>query len=523
VSQITFAKPVGIAKEAAMQKRLSLVLLCSALLSVLLSCGTATVPVNSIPVNGSAPVALTMTDDPPSGVSVLSFQVSLTGATLTPANGTGSAISLVGNPIQIDVTQLQALSAFLANENVPAGTYSSLSLTFANPQLVIFNTADTSLGSSCAVGSICTLTPAIDNSATVSFTSAPFPLAVSSSTPLGLLIDFHLNTVIQSDLSVNLGAANGISLSQTPATAAGQPPPFGFVTGTFLSMNASQNQFTMQTAWGKTLTVDVNSNTQLVDWPPCVAPGGLSCLTAGDAVQVQVAAVESDGSLLAASVKWLLVNQGQSVLGTVVGIVPLKLLVLASPSAAAGPAPPQGAMATVTLDNGATFAVDANGFTIPSGLVFSSTENLTFGQELQVEVDPGSWSCASSNSVPGPPPSCTFSTNSVQLEPSQISGTVSNISAPDFTLTYASYPACISTPGVSACPTYVALVQRVVDTTAQTVYQGFNPDSFSGLANNDVVSVNGWIFEDDNGLLDPAMTQPVVLVQDIRLHPGGTF
>jgi hypothetical protein len=62
-----------------------------------------------------------------------------------------------------------------------------------------------------------------------------------------------------------------------------------------------------------------------------------------------------------------------------------------------------------------------------------------------------------------------------------------------------------------------------VDTTSQTVYQGFNPDSFSGLANNDVVSVSGWIFEGDNGLLDPAMTQPVVLPQDIQLHPGGTI
>jgi hypothetical protein len=508
-------------------KRLSLALLCSALLSVLVSCGTSSTSVHSIPANGSAPVTMTITDDPPSGVSVLFFQVSLTGATLSPAASTGSTstVSLIENPVQINVTQLQALSAFLANENVPAGTYSSLSLTFANPQLVIFNSSDTALGSSCAVGSICTLTPAIGNSASIDFTSAPFPLTVTDSTPLGLLVDFHVNTIIQPDLSVNLGAANGISVSQAPAAAAGQVPPFGLVTGTFVSLNASANQFTMQTAWGKTLIVDVNSNTQLVDWPPCVSPGGLYCLTAGDAVQVQVAGVESDGSLLAASVKWLLVNNAQSVLGTVVGFSAgqIKLLVLASPSAAAGTAPLQGSIANVTLDNGAAFAVDANGFSIPSGLIFSSTENLTWGQELQVEVDPGSVSCVASNVIPGPPPSCSFTTNSVQLEPSQLTGTVSAISAPDFTLTYASYPACVSSPGVSTCPTYVALVQKPVDTTSQTVYQGFNPDSFSGLADNDVVSVSGWIFEDDNGMLDPAMTLPVVLAQDIRLHPGGTF
>ena len=509
-----------------MHKRLSLALLCSALLSVLVSCGTSSTSVHSIPANGSAPVTMTITDDPPSGVSVLFFQVSLTGATLSPVASTGSTstVSLIENPVQINVTQLQALSAFLANENVPAGTYSSLSLTFANPQLVIFNSSDTALGSSCAVGSICTLTPAIGNSASIDFTSAPFPLTVTDSTPLGLLVDFHVNTIIQPDLSVNLGAANGISVSQAPAAAAGQEPPFGFVTGTFVSLNASANQFTMQTAWGKTLTVDVNSNTQLVDWPPCVSPGGLYCLTAGDAVQVQVAAVESDGSLLAASVKWLLVKNAQSVLGTVVGFGAgqIKLLVHASSIAAAGTAPPQGSIATVTLDSGAAFAVDANGFTIPSGLIFSSTENLTWGQELQVEVDPGSVSCVVSNVIPGPPPSCTFSTNSVQLEPSQISGTIASISSPSFTVDYLWSP-CAPPGGAPVC-NVVALVQYGVETTSQTTYEGFNPDNFLGLADNDLVSVNGWLFEADNGLLDTKVPgPPEILAADIRLRTGGTF
>jgi hypothetical protein len=74
-----------------------------------------------------------------------------------------------------------------------------------------------------------------------------------------------------------------------------------------------------------------------------------------------------------------------------------------------------------------------------------------------------------------------------------------------------------------ACPTYVALVQTPVETTSQTTYEGFTPDSFSGLANNDLVSVSGWLFETDNGMLAPAVTQPVVLAQNVRQHPGTTF
>jgi hypothetical protein len=502
-----------------MYKPFSVVLLCSVLLGVLVSCGKGSISADSVPPNDSAPVSLTMTDDPPSGVAVLFFQVSLTGAALSPANSSGSTVSLINNPIQVDVTQLQALSAFLASTNVPPGTYSSLSLTFANPQLVIFNASDTALGSSCAVGSICTLNPAIDNSATVNLSSAPFPLTISSSIPLGLLIDFHLNTIIQSDLSVNLGVANGVSVSQVPA-AAGQMPPFGFLTGTVKTVGASGSQFTMQTAWGKTFTVDVNSNTDLVDWPPCDSPGGISCLSAGSVVQVQVAAVESDGDLLAASVKWLLSPNAQSVEGRLVSYSAgqIKLLLHSSPTATGNP-PPPGAIATVTLDSGATFAVDANGFTIPSGFSFLSTDNLAAGQELQVAVDPGTLSCGTNSVIPGPPPSCTLSTNSVQLEPGQITGTVSDISSPAFTLNYAWFPEC----GPSACALVMAMVQTTVETTSQTAYQGFSSDNFPGLADNDLVSVNGWLFEADNGMLDPAVTPPVILAQDIRQHPGGIY
>jgi len=70
-----------------------------------------------------APVSISMTDDPPAGVSVLFFRVSLTNASLTPASSSTSPVSLLpyNTPVQIDVTQLQALSAFLSTASVPAG------------------------------------------------------------------------------------------------------------------------------------------------------------------------------------------------------------------------------------------------------------------------------------------------------------------------------------------------------------------------------------------------------------------
>ena len=144
-------------------------LFASTLLTLLLSgCGGSnTIGTCACPAGPRGAVSLSMTDDPPAGVSVLFFQVSLTNATLTPT--TGSPVSLLSNntPIQIDVTQLQALSAFLNTANVITGTYNGLSLTFANPLLVVYNQSDASLGSSCAVGSVCQLTPAFDGTSAI--------------------------------------------------------------------------------------------------------------------------------------------------------------------------------------------------------------------------------------------------------------------------------------------------------------------------------------------------------------------
>jgi hypothetical protein len=471
----------------------------------------------------TVPVSLTMTDDPPNGVSVLFFQVSLTAASLTPA--TGSPVSLISTPIQVDVTQLQALSAFLSTANVPAGSYTGLNLTFASPQLLIQNNSDLSIASTCAIGSTCLLTPTVDDSAEVSLTASPFPVTISANSPLGFLIDFHLNTIIQPDLSVDLNATDGVTLSQLPSSSPSQPSRYGSVTGTIVSNNVSQNQFTMQTAWGRTYTVDTNSDTQLLDWPPCVSPGGLACLAAGDIVQVQVASVEKDGDLLAASVKWLLSSGQQTATGTIVGFTScpstdtnvqecIELILHNNPTN--NQQLPLGGEATVAIADGATFSIDASGFTLPAGAIFTGLSTLAIGQSVQLNVVAGTLTEANSTTLSqsgwSPPSRISFTTNNIQLEPSQISGTVSDIDAPNFTLnTFQNYFHQGASSGIS------------VQTTAQTTYQRFSTDNFSGLEDDDLVSVNGWLIETDNGQLDPAITPPYVVAETITLHSDRHF
>ena len=85
--------------------------------------------------NGNSSVVLAMTDTPPSNVTILSAEVTLTGATLAPGN-----VSLFSGSTTVELTRLQTDIAYIATAaNIPAGNYTSVTLTFANPSLTIEN------------------------------------------------------------------------------------------------------------------------------------------------------------------------------------------------------------------------------------------------------------------------------------------------------------------------------------------------------------------------------------------------
>jgi hypothetical protein len=509
-----------------MMRRTLPYLFVSAMIMALLA-GCSSNMVNTTAVTqpaGTVPVSITMTDDPPAGVSVLFFQVSLTDATLTPT--TGSPVSLLSNntPVQIDVTQLQALSAFLSTANVAAGTYKSLSLTFASPQLVIFNQSDTALGSTCAVGTVCQLTPAFDNnSSTLSFTSSPFPATVSASSPLGFLIDFHLNTVIQTDLSVNLSVTNGVTISELPPVPT--PPQFGFLRGTVGTVTASSNQFTLQTPWGRSFTIDTTSSTAFNNFPSsaCKTPG-IACLAQGQIVQVQISSVGKDGTLTASQVTYVQEATAQTVEGTIIRILPyptpageeiVQMLLHNSPMATSSV--PLGGVAQVTFASTATYSIDNKGFTVPSGLSFKGTADVIVGQNVTVTVVPGSLSNtggAPPSSAWAPPRSIAFTASAVELEPSQMTGliTATDSSTTSFTLGVGGGPFFAPWP----MPAAVSMFN--VNTTSQTTYTGFNPDSFSGIAKGELVSVNGWLFASPT-----SGKPPTIAAQSVVQRPGLFF
>src|SRR5208283_1442892 len=113
-------------------------------------------------------------------------------------------------------------------------------------------------------------------------------------------LDIHLNTVIQSDLTVNLAATNGVTISQLQAPSGSTTvSALGKLTGAIQSVNASTspNSFVLQTGDGRSFTIDVNSSTTY-NFPTSVCTTDtFACLATQQIVKVAVS-LQTGGTLL---------------------------------------------------------------------------------------------------------------------------------------------------------------------------------------------------------------------------------
>jgi len=157
-----------------------------------------------------------------------------------------------------------------------------------------------------------------------------------------------------------------------------------------------------------------------------------------------------------------------------------------------------GHRVTVTVPaSGVTYAIDSGTFTLPGGLSFASATGLVMGQEVSVVVQgPVSTGSGSGGSTPWlGPASTTFTTNSITLEPSQITGLVGTVAVGELSFTLGTFPNFFVPPSAGgSTPPIPAAFQITVDTTSGTTFTNFTPDSIMGVAANDVVSVQGWLF-----------------------------
>lgn len=420
----------------------------------------------STSTGSGAQVSFTMTDTPPAGVTVLSFEITVTGATLQPGN-----VALVSSPIDVEVEKLETETAFLNTASVSPNTYTSIAVTFSNPQLTILNASGSAIAG-CANGAVCELKPSL-SPATVTVSGPPFPLGISASTPIGLLLDFDLNNSIQMDLSVK----PSISFTVLPAIATtGQLEDLDDISGRVTAKDASANQFTLQTDNGMSLTINVNSKTEFGNFNDAGLMNSFSSLAVGQNVEVDLSLMSS-GTLVAERVKLDQdhENEENDLEGTIVSVdspTEFKMVVLDEVPDIAGVSP--GNPVTVTIQGGATFNVDADGLSLPSDVLFATSSDLMPGQEVQVRLLSGS----SGTSI---------TTDRVTLKTSQFTAKVASISTSTASFTVNG----LSTLFTTATPPVTSIN---VLTSSQTDFDDVS--GLSGLGVSDTVSLRGLLFKD---------------------------
>jgi Domain of unknown function (DUF4382) len=244
---------------------------------------------------GTSSVVLLMTDMPPSLVTVLSAQVTLTGATLAPGN-----VSLFSGSTTVDLTRLQTDIAYLATAaNIPAGSYTSITLTFANPLITIENdTGGTIAGCAPSPTLICALSPVSTQSLSVTAPLSAF--SVSSSSATGLLIDVSLDQLLSPTLGVDFSTS---STSVFPFTPGGTNAPLvgaEDVVGHVATLDVPTNTFILTNATAS-YTLKVVSGTTFLQFPASCTTPGFACLASNQILSVDIG-IQADGSIVARNI-----------------------------------------------------------------------------------------------------------------------------------------------------------------------------------------------------------------------------
>jgi hypothetical protein len=391
--------------------------------------------------NLPASLALTLTSKPDvtlTNISVLSATVSITGITLNSTTGNAVSLSLAPTIYPVDLTRLQTDTVFLGALSLPAGTYSSVSVTFSAATLTIDNQSGATLNGTCVSGTICKIVLPAGSSQVI---SAPFPLTPTAGQATGISLNLNLNnaiTVTSGTLAVNFSAADVVTAAALPRT--------GTVTGSLdliedfvgLVTAKSSTSITVTSSNGIALQIALPSSPVIDDPQGLCTALNATCLVVNQTVVSVDAAVSTSGALSLVSADLLDASAQDEVEGTLVntGTPGQFNLVVANKVVASGNSTlalaNPGDVFLVTLTN-PTFLVDLDEFfnnaSLPPANVttlFAGEGDLVDGQDVMVHVTAATGTAAAGDQA--------IVADRVLLRFTRTSGTVQIVSGQTFTL-----------------------------------------------------------------------------------------
>jgi hypothetical protein len=408
--------------------RLTFAFMLAAMIAFMVGCGgggsssSSAVPTPT-PGTGANSVQVRFGDAPAD--SVISFEVSVSALTLTPAGGGAAVTVAVPTNNRIELTHESGKFEPFIVGSLPQGTFSAANLTLVNSELTFLNSSGT---------------PVHINGPASATVSIPLsPNVTIGTSPLVLNIDVN----VAASITTSGAVVNGIAFTSSsftitakaPGAAGAQQDDDGEiedVQGTVTAVNGTSFTLSIGTT-GSSLTFSTDATTEFKD--------GAALASLLNQVVTVEGFTKSDGSLFAKEVEGLENQNGAEMEGLITAISGTTLTVTAQDGIGNGMDDSKvGATFTVNIAglNASKFRIkggDGFGGNVPAGLTFDNT-TIHQGQRIEVDTD-----------AAVPPANGALNPDKINLQQQGISGTIANAATSTFDLNLAADSALATISG----------------------------------------------------------------------------
>jgi hypothetical protein len=181
--------------------------------------------------------------------SVLAFQINVTG--LTASDGVNT-VPLLSGPQTVEFSRLNGLRTLLELQTLPAGTYTSVSATLANPVITYLDTSVSPAALKTIQGTL-----------TVSSVQVHLaqPLVITGNGLMGLVVDFRLGNSLELSSTGDITGRVTPNLDLRVISPDATDAQIDELRGGVVSVDLTNKSFVMQGPRGRQITVATNAQT----------------------------------------------------------------------------------------------------------------------------------------------------------------------------------------------------------------------------------------------------------------------
>lgn len=245
--------------------RLAILLLSAA---GVLATGCSNGSLVSTPAANTGPAFLVGTDAPMASVTSLAVQIN----SITLSDGTGNTANLISGTPTVDFARYNGLQSLIDMNDVPAGTYTSATISLGSTTLGYLDTTTTPPSIKTEAATLTT--------STINVTlNKPLVIATGGD-PVGLRMDFNLRQSIQVDTNGDITGTVDPNFDIRTVARTDAGAYIDEFVAAVVSVNTTGQSFIVQGPHGRQFTINVDSSTE---WD---GSASLSTLTASSIVQV---------------------------------------------------------------------------------------------------------------------------------------------------------------------------------------------------------------------------------------------